>query len=144
MDTKLRLLEKKAINDPSQILHLLVAQKRAGQMIFKNSNGLEILNQCAGTHSNKFEIKNSSRIEYGQDFPSSADDNDTYRTWIFLDIVFAKKEGEKDTIKLYLQINKNAILVEKVYISDSNSIESMASRVDNLVSALSNGQGVNP
>jgi len=127
MDTEIRLLERRVAIDPSQIPRLLVAQKRAGQMLFKNSKGLEILNQCAGSHSAKFEIKNSTRIEFGLDFPAPLNNNpETHRTWVFIDIAFSKKEEEKDTINLYLQVGKNSILVEKVYLSDADSIQMMA------------------
>lgn len=154
MDVELRSLEKKSINDPSQIPKLLKAQRRAGKMIFKNSKGLEILNQCAGIYSQKFEIKTSTRIQYSLIFPALNDDDDDgrqdeHQTWVFLDVIFAddvkktlmfledlkEMEDEKDIIILSLQIGNDAIIVEKVYISDLN-IEKISERVNNLVNGL--------
>ena len=112
-------------------------------MLFKNSRGLEILNQCAGAHSEKFEIKTSTRIQYRLIFPAFGEDEDkdkTCPTWVLLDVTFTKKEDKKDVITLSLQINNEAILVEKIYISDPDSIEKMSKRVNSLVTALANGQ----
>lgn len=125
MDTELRSPEIKSINDP------------AGKMLFKNSKGLEILNQCTGIHSQKFEIKTSTRIEYTLNFPTIEDESITHKTWVVLDV---DEEDGKDVITLALQINNEAIIVEKVYIDDSNSIEKMSQRVSNLIMGLANGR----
>jgi len=143
MDTELRSLEKKTINDPSQIPRLIQAQKRAGKMIFKNSEGLEILNQCAGNHSKKFEIKTSTRIEYKNENGFTALDNENiiHNAWIILDVIYEEEgeENEEDEIILSLQVENEAIIVKRTPISDPNSIEKISERVNNLVTALANG-----